>query len=389
MKAAKKFSAPIEVRPEPEPGGLAAMARAWDRFWFRPSDPFPLGLIRILVGTIILYIHLIYSLDLVSFFGEHAWLDEKPILYMRGIEGGQNGKGLELYLPATDWQKVPEVYAHGFPYWSVFYHIHDSAWLIVVHVFFLLGMFLFTIGFATRITSVITWVGVISYINREPILVFGMDSIMVVLAFYLMLGPSGSALSVDRLLARWWARRTGAPLPPAEPPPSVAANCTLRAMQVHFCFIYLASGLSKLQGAWWWAGTALWGTMANYSFAPMHWPLYLDFLRFLAKRRILWECVMFFGTYYTLALEISLPFLIWRRSLRWLMVICAVLLHTGIGIIMGLTTFSLVMLCLLLSFIPAPVLRRFFSFLGASRPSLLTATPASPSATPRKPGLAG
>src|SRR5256885_2078761 len=59
------------------------------------------------------------------------------------------------------------------------------------------------------------------------------------------------------------------------------------------------------------------------------------------------------GTYGTLALEISFPFLIWRPNLRWFMICCSVLMHTGIGVIMGLTTFSLMMLCLLLAFLPA------------------------------------
>src|SRR5262249_20781426 len=59
------------------------------------------------------------------------------------------------------------------------------------------------------------------------------------------------------------------------------------------------------------------------------------------------------GTYGTLALEISFPFLIWRPKLRWFMICCSVLMHTGIGIIMGLTTFSLMMLCLVLAFVPA------------------------------------
>jgi hypothetical protein len=36
-----------------------------------------------------------------------------------------------------------------------------------------------------------------------------------------------------------------------------------------------------------------------------------------------------------------------------LMICASVMMHTGIGIIMGLTTFSLLMLCLVLAFVPA------------------------------------
>ena len=38
--------------------------------------------------------------------------------------------------------------------------------------------------------------------------------------------------------------------------PSVAANVALRLFQVHFCIIYINSGMSKLQGAAWWNGEA-------------------------------------------------------------------------------------------------------------------------------------
>src|SRR5262249_54056114 len=157
------------------------------------------------------------------------------------------------------------------------------GWVVAVHVAFLVAMFLFTIGFCTRLTSVLTWVGIISYIHRTPTTLFGMDTIMNILAIYLMIGPSGAALSVDRLIARWWAGRQGRELGP--PRPLVSANFAIRLMQIHFCIIYLASGLSKLQGPAWWNGNALWGTMANYSFAPMHWPAYLAFLKFLSEHR--------------------------------------------------------------------------------------------------------
>jgi hypothetical protein len=118
---------------------------------------------------------------------------------------------------------------------------------------FLTAMFLFTIGFATRLTSVLTWVGVLSYIHRMPIFLYGVDSIMNVLVIYLMIGPSGATFSVDRLLEKWWAKKKGKPVPPVRP--MVSANFALRLMQIQFCIIYMASGTSKLQGAAWWNGT--------------------------------------------------------------------------------------------------------------------------------------
>src|SRR5713101_2123024 len=74
--------APFAARPEPE-GFLDSIVRAWDRFWFRPADPLPLGVMRIFAGVVILYIHLIYSLDLQALVGKEAWLDKEPLEFLR------------------------------------------------------------------------------------------------------------------------------------------------------------------------------------------------------------------------------------------------------------------------------------------------------------------
>src|SRR5437868_790271 len=228
--------APFAARPEPG-GFLTSIVRTWDRFWFRPADPLPLGVMRLFAGAVILYIHLIYSLDLQALVGKEAWLDKAPLDYLR--------YKAPFSPPIMDWGEgvqAQKPLAEGMPLWSVWFHVEDPGWVVAVHVCFLIAMFLFTIGFATRVTAVITWVGVITYIHRTLTTVFGMDAIMTILAFYLMIAPSGATLSVDRLIARWWARRKGLPEPVVRP--LVSANFTLRLMQIHLCIIYLASGLS-------------------------------------------------------------------------------------------------------------------------------------------------
>jgi hypothetical protein len=230
-------------------------------------------------------------------------------------------------------------------------------------------MFLFTIGLWTRVTSVLTWLAVLSYIQRSYTTLFGMDTIMIIVLLYLAIGPSGAALSVDRLIARYWATyralRKHRPAPEFLPPqPSVGANLALRLLQVHVCIIYLISGTSKLQGAMWWNGNAVWGTMANWEFSPMNLQIYMEWLRLMARHRWLWELFTTLGTYFTLAFEISFAFLIWSRRLRWTVIIAAVLLHVGIALCMGLVTFSMMMLILVSSFIPAKAVRELFWQIG-------------------------
>ncbi|HMC64550.1 MAG TPA: hypothetical protein VKI65_06400, partial [Gemmataceae bacterium] len=246
---------------------------------------------------------------------------------------------------------------------SIWFHVTDPSAVLAVHIGILVVMFLFTIGFCTRVTSVLTWLAAISYINRSIVTVFGQDTMMNLLLLYLMIGPSGAALSVDQLIARYWATRKA--LQEHRPPPLflrseplVSANLAIRLIQVNFCFIYLISGLAKLEGKSWWNLTALQGIVLNYQFTPMNYDWYSKPLYWLAQNHWLWDIAIGGGTLYTLVMEIGFPFLVWRPSTRWVMMVGATLLHSGIAVTMGLKVFSLFMLGMLLSFVPPDAIRR-------------------------------
>jgi hypothetical protein len=518
---------------------LARLTAAWDRFWFRPADPTPLGVIRIVAGLLVVYLYLAYSFDLQEFFGKHSWYDQqlaeqtrRELPYLppatsweddgsvpittdtkpKGIAMPQDPEGRRavvtffshlpdrpqdrmmglryldpLHLPndpiestrllsfarkmfdadegpekrldalvnnpadpvraerivppsvrqssperrqemhdalldllalvATDPKKplaaedrgrdqvldylinqtstdrqrmlrylenLPQdraeraelldyvrrwgvdprlLIAKGQPVWSVWFHVQDPTAMAWIHAGVIAVMLLFTVGFCTRVTAVLTWLGAVSYINRSQAVLFGMDTMMNILLVYLMIAPAGAALSVDRLIARYRAARaaqrsaqaTGsAPdYALAGPAPRVSANFTIRLLQVHFCFIYMASGLSKLKGNMWWEHSAPWYTIANPEFSPINWRIYEEVLRWLVYYRPVYHVAMTGLTVFTIAMEIGLPFLIWTKRLRPYMVLGAVLLHTGIATFMGLTGFSLFMLTLLLAYFPA------------------------------------
>lgn len=329
----------IEHVPAVEPIGAWA---AWDRFWFKPADPTTLSFIRVCAGFVVFYIHIAYCFGLLDYVGPEAWLDTRVTKYLRS--------DVEIFAPSSDWFGAQPRVDKGHYIWSIYFNVTDPFWIRVTHAGILVAMFLFAIGLWTRVTSVLTCVGALCYLHRAPTTLFGMDTMMNILLIYLMIGPSGATLSVDRWLQLRRERKLG--IPPSPPEPSVSANFAIRMMQIHFCIIYMASGLSKLLGAAWWNGTAVWGTFANYSFAPMKVSLYYNLLLFLAKHRWLWEIAMTGGAIFTLVLEISLPYLIWLPRTRWWMICGSAMLHTGIGLTMGLVTFSLMMLCLLFSFVP-------------------------------------
>jgi len=263
----------------------------------------------------------------------------------------------------------PMVYAIGTPIWSIWFHVTDPAAMLAVQLGIVLATLLFTIGFCTRITSVLTWMGSLSYIHRSSVQLFGVDTMMTILLLYLMIGPSGAAWSVDRRIARWWSKarprvinrwRAWWHLPPldiaasrapAAPQPSISANVAIRLLQIHVCIIYLAAGLSKLMGKSWWEGTAVWGTLANYEFAPMQFEAYNWFLRLLGRNQLVFMGFVTIASYFTLTFEIGYAFLIWRKATRWVMLGMAITLHGFIGLFMGLKTFSLIMLVMNMAFL--------------------------------------
>jgi hypothetical protein len=70
-----------------------------------------------------------------------------------------------------------------------------------------------------------------------------------------------------------------------------------------------------------------------------------------------WHLVSVSGVVLTLFYEISFIFLIWNRTLRPIMLFLALMMHLGIGLFMGLGTFSAIMLTGCLAFVAPTSLR--------------------------------
>jgi hypothetical protein len=263
-------------------------------------------------------------------------------------------------------QEARFAYRLGNPTFSIWFHVTDPVGMAVVHAVVLVIIFLFTVGFCTRVTSVLTWLAAVSYIHRSQQILFGMDTMMNILLFYLMIGNSGAAMSVDRVINRFRAvraslRRSGTVDAATQayldrPPPSVTAGFALRLLQVHFCFIYMASGLSKLKGPAWWNTNAYWDTLANPEFTMIYYRWYEWLVREMASSHLAYSAAAAFTVGFTFFCEIGLPFLIWTR-LRPYIVMLAFLLHAGIAVFMGLWIFSLLMMTMLLCYLPGSAIR--------------------------------
>jgi hypothetical protein len=268
------------------------------RFWFNPVAPVGLAWVRFLAG-------LVFLLWLLPLTGERYALF-----------------GLDGYFDATAYReasRLPEV-ARPPINWSLVYVFGTSPELFEVFWWGSIAVLaLFTLGVATRVTAVVSWLIVVSLL-ASPASHPDTDYMLVLPAFYLMLGYlalgqwSWSLSPLERLLGPrgtsiFAAFRTG----DRERPPSHAANLALRLLQVHFAIMVVTSGLHKLQVDHWWAGVAYW--------FPMYPPLQMDVAK-LQGIRAHGDALLFVLTlagYLALAWQLTFPVFAWRRRLRVLL----------------------------------------------------------------------
>jgi hypothetical protein len=290
--------------------------RGWDRFFFTPADPTTLGLVRIIVGALLLWEFALIGVDWRILLASDGWVDPGTL---REYWSRNEGQWAWTFWPLVPDRLIPVVFL--------------ACYTILI---------LFTVGLWTRVTAILTWVILASTAQRMMFEVFGFDSMMTIWTLYLAAsGASGQALSLDR----WLARRRGS-IPKGPPPPTVSANLGLRLIQLHLCLIYGIAGLGKLKGASWWNGTAV----AMVIMTP-------EFRLFDLSWLLGYPLLMNFMTHCGLLLELLYPVLIWVRPLRPLMIASAILLHLGIDLTLGLFEFGLVMTAANLAFIPGERLR--------------------------------
>jgi len=304
-----------------------AATGGWNRFWFTPADPSTLALVRILAGAMLLYTHLVWTIGLDAFFGPRAWISSAA---------AQQAAELSLGAEALESPR-PTSYV-----WSYFWLLDSPAALWTAHIAALIVFAMLMLGLASRVVSVLAYLAAVSYVNRVPGALFGLDQINCLLAMYLMIGPSGAAYSLDRWIA---ARRAGDKQPAAAP--TVSGNLAIRLIQLHMCVIYFFAGLGKLHGETWWRGDALWGALANLEYQSLD-------LTWLAG----WPIAIAVLTQITVYWELFFCVLVWPRILRPIVLALAVPLHLGIAFGMGMITFGLVMLIGCVSFVPPWMVRR-------------------------------
>lgn len=208
---------------------------------------------------------------------------------------------------------VPEFYRS-----AIQWFFWPDAYVAYVHLGLIVLLALATLGFSNRFFLLLTWAIHQGILNRNYAINFGADSIGGLFLFYLAFT---NACEFYTLKSKKKAVADD------------LSSIFFRLIQIQICIIYMYTGFEKLKGTTWWDGTALWTVFANPQFSEFD-------LKFLS------HFPWFFpiGTFVTVVFEIYFLALVWHPSLRKYGLSMGLFFHLGIGLLLGLMPFSLVMI---------------------------------------------
>jgi hypothetical protein len=218
MKARSSVAAQTESAAWSD-GGVAAVGDAWNHFWFRHVEAWPLALVRVGAAAIALAAWWSYAADL------QAWFGPAGVLPVDTVRQWRSPFGFSLF----DWATTPAALTALFGGMGV--------------VFALL-----LVGFATPVVAPLAAVLWASLLHRGPMLAGPADDCIAILLWCLAIGPAGESW----MMLRWPGNRVTSRAPGAD----WRAGISQGLLQVHVTAIAVAAVLAQLKGDVWWNGEA-------------------------------------------------------------------------------------------------------------------------------------
>ncbi len=286
---------------------MKSLRRDWNQFWFAPIASVPLGLFRLVFGALVL------TSGLLLFPDRAVWFSERGLFPL---------KAMHLY----------NVFWFA-PRLALLQHVQDERLLTLFFLIFLCGALCLLLGLWTRAAALVVFLGLNALHARDGAILNAGDALMRAMSFYLLLAPAGAACSLDRLRRLLRGREP-------EVPPTVVA-WPVRLMQIQVVLVYLCTALSKISGALWQNGTAI------------YYPLHLTQMRRFPLPWVdgdhLWLINLL--THGTVVIEFALATLLWVPRLRLYVLAAGVLLHLGIEYSLNVPLFSFLMITSYLLFL--------------------------------------
>ncbi len=306
---------------------MKRLVAAVDGWWFGPVDARAVGLMRLLLGLLLVWSHLALYPELEHILGPDAYVSVEALT--RGYT-------------ATRWS----------------FYDAPALPLPVLHGLATVPLVLFALGLGGR------WMGALALVVQVAVhhgngwMQHGGDRLLRLWTLSLLTVPCTAALSLDAWLLPRVRRLT------------VPATAH-RLIQLQLCLMYVATGLAKAPGRTWQRGEAVYYAMSsgNFQRAP---GLVEPLLASSAG-----QLVLQLGTWVTLAWELAFPLLVLWWPTRLAALGLGVLVHGGIAATMMVGTFSFAAVWAYLAFLDPDRLGRVVGWVSRRTP------PSSPEGAPR------
>ncbi|MFT4401690.1 HTTM domain-containing protein [Bacillus sp. SW14] len=205
------------------------------------------------------------------------------------------------------------------------YSLGDST--VYFEIIFHLGILsaiLFTVGYKTRIVTILNFIFLYSIDQQNPVILDGGDNIMSITLIYMFFIETNKYLSVDKMLKKEGKFSNNYYL-------SIIHNFGVLSIIVQLCILYLNSSLYKVMGELWQNGTAIYYILQVQEFN----------LPWISNIIISSDFLIVSSTYFTILLQVAFPFLLFNKVTKYIALALLITLHLGIAVVMGLITFSL------------------------------------------------
>lgn len=225
------------------------------------------------------------------------------------------------------------------PYIKLFFWPDHLAFS--VHLIYITLLGLATLGLSNRLLMILTWVIAQGFIQRNFSILFGADVIGTLFMFYLGFTRCNEYFSLRRFIIskkvtfdpNLWSDQL--------------STMAFRLLQFQLFTIYAYTGFEKLKGSTWWDGTALWTVLVNPQFTAYDLLFLKDFPIFFA-----------IGTFVTVIFEVYFWVMVSMKQTRSLWLVLGIFFHLMIGVLLGLMSFSLVMISTYILFVNRSNLRQ-------------------------------
>lgn len=287
-----------------------------DSWLFARGEPHTLGLLRIVFGAITVAVLSIQLPFLLDYYGSSGLLPREA---------------LKLW----QWRWLPEPLST----------LSNTQMMVAFYALLVVAVTT-TLGLYTRISSILLFLGMMFFHNRNPLILNSGDTLLRLVLLYLAISGCGKAYSLDN-----WLRAKRNSLTSATP--TLVSLFPQRLIQIQIALIYFAAIWHKAQGPLWREGTVTWYVSRIE-----------ELNRFPLPDLLMSEWAAHLTTWGTLGVQLCLCTLVWFKPYRNWVLLLGVMLHLGIEYKLNIPFFGLITVSCYIAFFSAEEIKHFLSRMG-------------------------